>query len=152
MRGEGVGIKGFSIWKPVPPPGYKCLGLVLDNSPNMVPPNADNIACVPDKCVRKYSNEKKKVWSNESEDRCFGDCGCDQESGEKDTDSTDKLELTKMMNHYFKNDDDLYELIPETELNSCFARAKERETGASKWKFNSKNDFKYSVYNIYNKK
>ena len=41
--------------------------------------------------------------------------------------------------------------LAETELNSCFARAKERETGASKWKFNSKNDFKYSVYNIYNK-
>ncbi len=152
MRGEGIGLKGFSIWKPIPPPGYKCLGLVLDNTPNMIPPNADNIACVPEKCVRKYSNEKKKVWSNESEDRCFGNCGCDQETGEKDTDSTDNLELTKMMNHYFKNDDDLYELIPETEIDSCFDRAKERETGASKWKFNSKNDFKYSVYNIYNKK
>jgi hypothetical protein len=147
--GEGIGIKGYSIWKPIPPPGYKCLGYILDNTPNMVPPSADTIVCVPEKCVRKYSGDTKKIWSNKSPKECYGDCGCDQETGTIDTDNSSPLDLYKTNTHYFKSENDFYELIPENEDGSCFDRAKERETDTSKWKVYPKNNIKYSVNNIY---
>jgi hypothetical protein len=152
-KGEGVGLKGFSIWEPIPPAGYKCLGYVIDNSPNIVPPDLESVVCVPDKCVRKTQSDTPKVWSNNSPVECLGDCGCDTETGVRDTDNATPLNLFKTKNHIFKNEiSELYELIPEGEEGSCFDAAKEKQTDVSQWKVNPKNNSKYSIFNIYNLK
>lgn len=45
--------KGFSIWKPIPPSGYKALGYVISTLPtdNPTQPSVDLIACIPDNSV-----------------------------------------------------------------------------------------------------
>jgi hypothetical protein len=40
-----------SLWEPVPPPGYVCLGDVAESGPN--PPDTNKIRCLPKKCVKK---------------------------------------------------------------------------------------------------
>ena len=150
--GEGIGIEGFSIWEPIPPKGYKCLGLVLDKSPNMVPPNPENFVCVPDKCVRPHKGTKTKIWENNSPIECLGDCGCDSETGTQDTDNNTPLTLYKSPEHIFKNNEKFYELIPEGEEGSCFDNAKKKEKDTSRWKVHSKNNIEYSIFNIYNTK
>lgn len=153
-KGEGVGLKGFSIWEPVAPEGYKCLGYVLDNGPNMVPPDPEQIVCVPNKCVRKSTKDTTKIWENTPpEDECLGNCGCDTENGTRDTDNALPIELHKTKDNIFKNNsNELYELIPAGEEGSCFDAAKEKETDMSRWIVNPKNKSKYSIFNIYNLK
>lgn len=151
-KGEGIGIEGFSIWEPIPPKGYKCLGLVLDKSPNMVPPNPENFVCVPEKCVRPHKGTKNKIWENKSPVQCLGDCGCDTESGTQDTDNNSPLTLYKSPEHIFRSDENFYEIIPEGEEGSCFDNAKKKEKDTSRWKVHSKNNIEYSIFNIYNEK
>lgn len=60
LRNSGVNkySKGFSIWKPIPPEGYKALGYVISTLPtnNPTPPSLDLIACVPENSVDESSN------------------------------------------------------------------------------------------------
>lgn len=50
-----------SLWEPVPPKGYTCLGDVAVKGGG--PPNSNSIKCVPSKCVDKIPISKK-VWDN----------------------------------------------------------------------------------------
>lgn len=55
LRDTGINknSKGFSIWKPIPPKGYKALGYVISTLPTKekTPPSLDLIACVPENSV-----------------------------------------------------------------------------------------------------
>ena len=52
----------ISIWEPVPPPGYICLGDVAELGKN--PPETDKIRCIPKKCVKKISLGNK-FWDSD---------------------------------------------------------------------------------------
>ena len=39
-----------SLWEPVPPPGYVCLGDVAESGSN--PPDTNKIRCIPKKCKK----------------------------------------------------------------------------------------------------
>ena len=73
-HGLNRGFVGISIWKPIPPTGYKALGYVVDNryyddngsddgsDDNRPKPSFDSIACVPDGLT--LSNSPKFSGSN----------------------------------------------------------------------------------------
>ena len=50
----------FSMWKPIPPHGYKCLGEVGSQSID-TKPSLDTIRCLPDQCVTK-TKITKRIW------------------------------------------------------------------------------------------
>lgn len=66
-HGINKGIHGLSIWKPIPPQGYRALGYVVDNryydwvggenkdSENIPKPSLDSIACVPNDIISNNS-------------------------------------------------------------------------------------------------
>lgn len=52
VRNEGFKKKkGFSVWRPIAPEGYVCLGDVVSNNP-YEPPSKDSIRCVPESFVQ----------------------------------------------------------------------------------------------------
>lgn len=145
-EGEGVGLKGFSIWRPKCPTGYKSLGLVVDNTPSMTPPDLETVVCVPETCVRKKASKNvSKLWENKSDPYI----GCDGSYGTQDTDNGAALTLwTSNDEHLFETDPNkLLEVIPKGENGSCIG---ENEKKSSKWVVSEKNDDKYSIFNIYN--
>jgi len=74
-NGINKGIHGLSIWKPIPPRGYKALGYVVDNryydwdgdensaSENIPKPSLDSIACVPN-IITSNNSEFTEINSN----------------------------------------------------------------------------------------
>ena len=60
-HGLNRGFVGISIWKPIPPAGYKALGYVVDNryydgnNENRPKPSFDSIACVPNLLTSRNS-------------------------------------------------------------------------------------------------
>ena len=69
--GYNANNQGIQFWRPIPPPGYKCLGDIAVNNSNNSPPSTDLINCVPDRCVRKNKNYKR-IYSTRTSprDRC----------------------------------------------------------------------------------
>lgn len=55
--------KGFSIWKPIPPPGYIALGYVISTLPSASPspPSLDLIACVPRDSVTAIGSRDNSI-------------------------------------------------------------------------------------------
>lgn len=145
-EGEGIGLKGFSVWKPVAPKGYKCLGNVIDNTPTMTPPPNESIVCVPEKCTRKVKEKMDPIWENKSTTPCIGDCGCEDESGNQDTDNANPLTFYSSSG-VLGTDENMYELIPSSEKNTCINLITGED---SEWVVSDKQDEKYSVFNIYN--
>jgi len=70
-HGINKGIHGLSIWKPIPPRGYRALGYVVDNryydwdgdelsvSEDIPKPSLDSIACVPNDIISNNSEFTK---------------------------------------------------------------------------------------------
>lgn len=161
-KGIGVGIKGYSFWEPIAPEGYVCIGDVVDNTPNLTPPEPSTIACVPKMCVRKNKRKDQQIWNSKDDHECISDCGCDMELKDDgtriDTDektSQSDFNLYDDKTHLFKIDNTkLYELIPSGEKGdngepSCFDAEALKLKDNSKWKVHPKNDKKYSIFNIY---
>jgi hypothetical protein len=60
----------FSIWKPIPPKGYKTLGYILHNTHNK--PILSDIKCVPERCtkeVRKWNSKDRILVLEENSKR-----------------------------------------------------------------------------------
>lgn len=58
---------GYSLWSPIPPPGYKCLGDVISTNVSGREPSKESIVCIPNKCIkeRRYNNnEIKKIYTS----------------------------------------------------------------------------------------
>lgn len=162
-QGIGKGLKGYSFWEPVAPKDYISLGHVIDSSTSLTPPDASNIACVPKKCVRKSKSKIKNIWNNKDSVECISKCNCDNEysgNAQVDTDQKDKINLNMYVdnNNRFKiNNNEFYELIPKNEKGdngeiSCFDTENLNIIDNSKWKVNPKNEKKYSIFSIYDKK
>lgn len=158
--GIGIGITGYSIWEPVAPEGYQCIGNVLDKTSTITPPNKNFFACVPSQCVRKI--KPQKIWNNTDQHTPLSDCNTDKEleNAEIDTDETEKYR--NKLNFSMKNDKDeyrlfstsnqFYELIPSGEPNSCFDKLNDIAENNSRWIVNEKNSEKYSIHSYFNHK
>ena len=60
---------GYHFWKPIPPPGYVCLGDVVTAGFSQDKPSTDLIRCVPERCTRSVSgsgDEGHELWDSEA--------------------------------------------------------------------------------------
>ena len=164
--GIGKGISGYSIWEPVAPKNYICLGNVLDKTSTMTPPNKEKYSCVPEICVRPI--KKGKIWTNTDEQLPISECNNENEymgSAMVDTDEPDiyrnRISFFKKKSndnyHLFKTldkneDTTMYEVIPSGEPNSCFDKETDSVLNNSKWIVNDKNNEKYSIHSFFDNK
>jgi len=163
--GIGIGVAGFSIWEPIAPKGYVCVGDVLDQTSSMTPPNKELYSCVPQTCVREVKTNK--VWNNTDIHKTISNCNAAKEIGKNSILDTD--EPTEYRGKiYFsmnKNDNDVrlfnvnnnekrkqFEVIPSGEPNSCFDKLNDTIHSNSKWIVNDKNSDKYSIHTHFEKK
>ena len=56
ISGYRSGEEGYSVWRPIPPQGYVCLGDVFHISARGEKPNRNIIRCLPIECVEQISN------------------------------------------------------------------------------------------------
>lgn len=68
-RGVNKFSEGITIWKPLPPPGYRCLGYVIDNRPyppteTPPKPSFNIISCIPIDTTIEIQSNINKFWSN----------------------------------------------------------------------------------------
>ena len=69
-EGLNKNIDNCTIWKPIPPKGYKAMGYIIDTTPyntDPIMPSTDIMVCLPNELVEKTS-ELKNIWESEIED------------------------------------------------------------------------------------
>jgi hypothetical protein len=158
-EGIGIGVTGFSIWEPIPPKGYICLGDVLDKTSSMTPPNKELYSCVPEICVREIKTDK--IWENTDVHNPISECNADKEIGDNSVLDTDEppeyrgtisfaMDTSKGGDRLFgvitNEPRKMFEVIPSGEPNSCFDKLNDTIHNNSKWIVNDKNSNKYSIH------
>jgi hypothetical protein len=160
-EGIGMGVTGFSIWEPIPPKGYICLGDVMDKTSSMTPPNKELYSCVPEVCVREIKTEQ--IWENTDVHSPISNCNADKEIGGNSVLDTDEpqeyrgsitfdMDTINIDNRLFgvNTSSDaprkMFEIIPSGEPNSCFDKLNDTIHNNSKWIVNDKNSDKYSIH------
>jgi hypothetical protein len=70
-RGINKLSEGFTIWKPIPPQGYKSLGYIVDNRPyppgdSPPKPSFNIVACIPIDVTLEIDSNIEEIWNNNS--------------------------------------------------------------------------------------
>ena len=68
-RGINKYAEGFTIWRPVPPEGYKSLGYIIDNRPYPIKekppkPGFDVVVCVPSSVTLDIKSNLESIWKS----------------------------------------------------------------------------------------
>ena len=166
--GVGIGIQGYTIWKPIPPPGYKCLGYMLNNKNNLTKPSAELFSCVPEKCVKPVKS-KRQLWKNNFDSTIPNHLDCsmgdlkitkidtdvvDSENGSETLftkDDSTNYNLFTFSKTGQKENAELYELIMPEEGNSCVNARINNIMDDSEWIVHEKNSEDYSIHSYFDK-
>ena len=148
--------EGFTIWKPVPPPGYISLGYIIDTRPypdgeEPPKPSRNIVACVPTISFKEIQAAIVEIWSNNIIDRGI--------SSTLDGDSSTiniNLYRNPKLNTFSDNNSSYYDINESSKCKTYEQVVKEKtDTGEPIFKMSappkrsSIKDKKYSILKLY---